>query len=50
MFDVMMNGSGEMMSGMMSGMMLGMGALCLLVPVILILAIAGLIKYLFFKN
>ena len=46
----MMNGSVEMMSGTMSGMMAGMGLIRLLVPIILVLAAAALIKYLFVDN
>ncbi len=46
----MMNGSVEMMSGTMSGMMAGMGLICLLVPIILVLAAAALIKYLFVNS
>ena len=42
----MMNGSVEMMSGITAGM----GLVCLLVPIILILATAALIKYLFVNN
>ncbi len=39
----MMNGSAEMMSGMM-------GMTCLSVPILLVLAAAALIKYLFFNG
>jgi hypothetical protein len=39
-----------MMDHMTGGMMLGMGLLGLLVIVVLILAAAALVKYLFFSN
>lgn len=46
-----MNGSVEMMSGMMGGVMPWMmGLTCLSVPILLVLAAAALIKYLFFNG
>jgi hypothetical protein len=39
-----------MMNGMMDWMMGGMGIVALLVTVVLVLAAAGLIKYLFFSR